>query len=322
MSTAGDGPIPDTVQQTSSALFFGFLIAAVLYGIVLLEGFRYFKSFRNDSIVTKALVALLCGLDTLHFGLSVHVAHHYLVRKFEDPNATVQIIWSVKALGTTQVVLIWLVQCLYLVRIWNSWLSSSSHREILLHQKIAFLVLFSVVSIGMMGLGSGLVLIIGFDRIQSFLDFNKIKWAVYLSFGIAATIDIAITTIMSILLYRGITGTRATDGVLSTLICYFFSAGLSTSLAEYAVADKSLLYMGVTFLISRIYTISFLELLNVRKQLREDLDATTSFQLQGLSSMRFKTREMSSTQDDGFSSGSQPSSSIASAAKSILEDIV
>ncbi|KAJ3997741.1 hypothetical protein F5050DRAFT_1368168 [Lentinula boryana] len=85
---------PDRVQQTSSALFFGFVIAAVLYGIVLLEGFRYFKSYRNDSIVTKALVALLCGLDTLHFGLSVHVAHHYLVQEFEDPNAAVQIIWS------------------------------------------------------------------------------------------------------------------------------------------------------------------------------------------------------------------------------------
>ncbi|KAJ3717226.1 hypothetical protein DFJ43DRAFT_800077 [Lentinula guzmanii] len=65
-----------------------------LYGVVLLEGFRYFKSYRDDSFVTKTLVALLCGLDTLHFGLSVHVAHHYLVQKFEDPNATVQIIWS------------------------------------------------------------------------------------------------------------------------------------------------------------------------------------------------------------------------------------
>ncbi|KAJ3796862.1 hypothetical protein GGU11DRAFT_745751 [Lentinula aff. detonsa] len=270
----------------------------------------------DEDIPPLFQVALLCGLDTLHFGLSVHVAHHYLVQKFEDPNVTVQIIWSVKALGTTQVVLLWLVQCLYLVRIWNSWLSSSSHREILLHQKTAFLVLFSVVSIGMMGLGGGLVFIIEFDRIQSFLDFNKIKWAVYLSFGIAATIDIAITTIMSILLYRGITGTSATDGVLSTLICYFFSAGLLTSLAEVAyiiLAKNSKEPQMMTNFRPHWQFIQFLNYsLNVRKQPREDLHATMSFQL-GLSSMRFKTREMptGSTQDDGFSSGSQPSSSTA-----------
>ncbi|KAE9391182.1 hypothetical protein BT96DRAFT_1001605 [Gymnopus androsaceus JB14] len=81
------------------------------------------------------------------------------------------------------------------------------------------------------------------------------------------------------------------DGVISALIHYFFSTGLLTSVAAiiyiilFAASAQTALYLGMAFLISRLYTISFLELLNVRNQPREDLEATAEI---GFSSLRFK----------------------------------
>ncbi|KAE9398025.1 hypothetical protein BT96DRAFT_43720 [Gymnopus androsaceus JB14] len=270
-------------QKTLTALFFGLVVGTVLFGITLVESYRYFKSYKNDTIQQKSLVALLVGLDLLHFSFSIHVSYHYLVESFGDSDSINRAIWSVKALGTVHVMLLWLVQFLYLTRIW------SLTRRMLLHRKLLVPVLCAVIVIGIMGFGAGLAFILELDRIEYILDFARIKWVIYLALGVSAATDIAISTIMVLILHRSITGMKRTDGVISALIHYFFSTGLLTSLTAliylilFAASAQTALYLGVVFLISRLYTISFLEFrLNVRNQLREDLEATVELAFSSL----------------------------------------
>ncbi|KAE9388245.1 hypothetical protein BT96DRAFT_1004360 [Gymnopus androsaceus JB14] len=312
-------------QQTLTALFFGFVVGTVLFGITLLESYRYFKSYKKDTVQQKSLVALLVGLDTLHFSFSIHVSYHYLVESFGDMDAISRAIWSVKALGTVQVVLLWLVQFLYLTRIW------SLTRSMLMLRKLVVPVLFAVIVIAIIGFGAGLGMHRTFSdavaqkltaihpsfynrtaRIESNISLILLEprqWVVYLGFGVSAAIDVAIATIMIVILHRSITGMKRTDGVISALIHYFFSTGLLTSVAAiiyiilFAASAQTALYLGMAFLISRLYTISFLELLNVRNQLREDLEATVEI---GFSSLRFK---MPSSTVNGSSNGSSSLSS-------------
>ncbi|KIK66367.1 hypothetical protein GYMLUDRAFT_38177 [Collybiopsis luxurians FD-317 M1] len=286
-----------SVQDSLSALFFGFIVGSVLFGVVLLESYRYFKTYKNDSMRQKLLVAFLFTLDSLHFAFSIHMAHYYLISNFGSSNAITRAVWSVKVLGTIQVILLWIVQCLYLIRI------CILTRKNLFQQKILFPVMCAVVVIAAIGFGVGLMFIVELNRIEFILDFIKIKWAVYLAFGVSAAVDITIAAIMVLLLHRSITGMKRTDGAISVLIHYVFSTGLLTSVAAliyiilYAAAPQTLLYLGMVFLMSRLYTISFLELrLNVRKQLRDNLDSQNSSGL-GYSSMKFETVETSSGSD-------------------------
>jgi len=280
-------------QQLLSALFFGFMIATILFGILLLESYRYFKSYKHDSISQKLLVTFLIGLDALHFALSIHVTYHYLLQSLGSLSEITRAVWSVKALGSVQIVLIWLVQCLYLIRIW------SLTKAMLLLRKLALPVILSLIVIGMIGIGAGLAFIIELDRIEYILDFasSRTRWVVYLATGITAAIDVAVAVIMFLILRKSITGIKRTDGVISALIHFFFSTGLLSSLVTvayiilFAVKPQTMLYLAMTFLNGRLYTISFLELLNIRSQLRKDLDATIE---PNLGSLRFNVPQSSS----------------------------
>ncbi|KIK66372.1 hypothetical protein GYMLUDRAFT_932564 [Collybiopsis luxurians FD-317 M1] len=284
-----------SVQVSLNALFFGFIVGTVLFGVVLLESYRYFKTYKNDSMRQKLLVVFLFTLDSLHFAFSVHMAHYYLISNFGNLNAIARAVWSVKVLGTIQVILLWIVQCLYLIRI-------CILTRIDLFQKIMFPVMCAVVVIAAIGFGVGLMFIVELNRIEFILDFIEIKWAVYLAFGVSAAVDIAIAAIMVLLLHRSIIGMKRTNGAISVLIHYIFSTGLLTSVAAliyiilYAAAPQTLLFLGMVFLMSRLYTISFLELLNVRKQLRDNLDSQNSPGL-GYSSIKFEAVETSSGSD-------------------------
>ncbi|KIK56214.1 hypothetical protein GYMLUDRAFT_76184 [Collybiopsis luxurians FD-317 M1] len=276
-----------SVQDSLSALFFGFVVGNVLFGVVLLESYRYFKTYKDDSISLH-----YCStLDASHFAFSIHMAHYYLISNFGDSNAIAQAVWSV--LGTIQVTLLWIVQCLYLIRIYTL------TRQIIFHRKLIYPVMCTVVVIAVIGF----VFIVELNRIVLILDFTKIKWAVYLGYGVSALVDIAITAIMVILLHRSITGIKRTDGVISVLIHYIFSTGLLTSMVAliyiilYAAVPQTLLYLGMVFLTSRLYTISFLELLHVRKQLRNNLNDTIPPELD-FNLIKFKT--------GGMTSGSSP----------------
>ncbi|KIK59510.1 hypothetical protein GYMLUDRAFT_97668 [Collybiopsis luxurians FD-317 M1] len=285
-----------SATQSLSAYFFGFVTGTVLFGIVLREGYRYFKTCNEDSLKQRLLVAILCILDVFHFALSVHLGHFYLLENFGNANASV---WSVKVLSTVQVVIVWLVQCLYLIRIWNL------SKRVLSSRKLVLILQSAIVILLAMGLGAGLVVIIGVDSIEVMQDLTKDKWAIYyLGFGVTAAIDMTISIIMVALLHRSITGIKRTDGVLSALIHYFFSMGILTSLTAlayivlYSLMPEEMSFLGLAFPNSRLYTLSFLVLLNARDKLREDLDKTVTFEPDFDSlKIRFKAMTESSNSD-------------------------
>jgi len=151
----------------------------------------------------------------------------------------------------------------------------------------------------MIGIGGGLAFIIELDQIEYILDFasSRTRWVVYLGTGITASIDVAIATIMFLILRKSITGRKRTGGVISALIHFFFSTGILSSLVTiayiilFAFKPQTMLYLAMTFLNGRLYTISFLELLNLRSQLRKELDATIEL---NLGSLRFNVPQSSS----------------------------
>ncbi|KAF5393595.1 hypothetical protein D9757_000006 [Collybiopsis confluens] len=119
------------------------------------------------------ITALLSGLDGLHFALSIHATYYYLVVTKDNPIVifTQRVLWSIKALGTVQVVLLWIIQwcepiflALQLERDWifhdvfSFYLARicTLARRVLLDRKIEIPVYCAVAVIANIGLGTEL----------------------------------------------------------------------------------------------------------------------------------------------------------------------
>ncbi|KAK0203244.1 hypothetical protein DFS33DRAFT_1385590 [Desarmillaria ectypa] len=112
--------IPSKLATTLGALFIGSTIAAVFYGITILQTVVYYKLNPNDPWIFRYSVALLWILDTLHVALSTHALYFYLIELFGNYIALLsKIVWSFPLQLLINILINSVVQVLYAVRIWK-----------------------------------------------------------------------------------------------------------------------------------------------------------------------------------------------------------
>ncbi|OAX31642.1 hypothetical protein K503DRAFT_62068 [Rhizopogon vinicolor AM-OR11-026] len=63
------------------------MIAAIMYGITVLQTYMYYVHYPRDNMSTKLLVALIWVLDTLHVSLMCLALYYYLVTSFGNMDA-------------------------------------------------------------------------------------------------------------------------------------------------------------------------------------------------------------------------------------------
>jgi len=271
------------------AAFVGLIIGGILYGMTILQAVSYFRRYRNDQLWMKICVALLCLLDTLHMCFSVHMMYFYLINNFGTVTAVYEIIWSLKGLGTVQVLVIWLVQTLYLTRIWKL------SRKIVDARNISSVILAGLIVILILAFGVGIMFIIKMDELRQGLSMAGFRWAIFFGFSVTIAIDITIAATLSFLLYRSQTGIKRTDNILFTLIQYIVGTGVLTSAASityivlYVVKPDSLLYLAQEFSITRLYTNSFLAMMNARYGLRGQMSEPVDLEINMTNAIQFQS---------------------------------
>ncbi|PBK79572.1 hypothetical protein ARMGADRAFT_1093018 [Armillaria gallica] len=125
------------LELTLGAVYFGATIAAVFYGITILQTVIYYKQYPNDPWIFRYTVAVLWILDTLSVIFSTYTLYFYMVKSSGDYSALLDIIWyahltSVIVFGLTEItgrsfplqllvnmLTVVGVQALYAFRIWK-----------------------------------------------------------------------------------------------------------------------------------------------------------------------------------------------------------
>ncbi|PBK91917.1 hypothetical protein ARMGADRAFT_1063868 [Armillaria gallica] len=107
------------LELTLGAVYFGATIAAVFYGITILQTVIYYKQYPNDPWIFRYAVAVLWILDTLSVVFSTHALYFYMVESFGNYSALLNIIWSFPLQLLVNMLTIVGVQALYAVRIWK-----------------------------------------------------------------------------------------------------------------------------------------------------------------------------------------------------------
>ncbi|KAG2151810.1 hypothetical protein BD769DRAFT_4554 [Suillus cothurnatus] len=260
MSSSTQDLIPQLqLGNTFGALFIGVIFAAILFGLSNIQALFYFQTHRGTGIsFYKLAVAWLWTLDSLHLFLIVHCVYYYLVAHYADVSVLTEIVWSFKLQIVINVIVIYGVHLLYFHRIWIVGKGRS---------RVLPIVVGVIVTLGS---GVAVALIWAIYQCHVFSDLIKIEWATFMSLSTVAFVDFVIASSLCYLLATSRTGFASTDSMITKLMAYIINTGCLTSVCSLtiiitcAVMPHNFIFLGIDFLIAKLYVNSFLALLNAR----------------------------------------------------------
>jgi len=111
---------------------------------------------------------------------------------------------------------------------------------------------------------------------------KEFRWVFTLGLSLSSTVDILITTTLCYNLETSRTGSSQLNRVINLLMLYTFENGLLTCIATivsmicWLSMPHNLIFMGIHFVISKLYANSLLVALNTRRQIRRGKPSLSS----------------------------------------------
>ncbi|PBK66740.1 hypothetical protein ARMSODRAFT_342506 [Armillaria solidipes] len=256
--------IPTIVTTTLGALFTGATIAAICYGITILQTVIYYKINPNDPWIFRYSVALLLILDTLHVALGTHALYFYLIESFGNHLALLsKLIWSFLLQLPVNILINSGVQALYAIRIWKF------GRKF--HMVLPRFIILPVAAT----FGTGLYVVYDTYTLSSVSDTSKNnRPCIYTVFSTMSAADFIIAGVMCFYLHKGrsMTTFSSTIKTIVKLTRIAVISGLLTStcslltLISYIVWPDTLIFFTIgTFILPKLYINSLLAMLNSRE---------------------------------------------------------
>lgn len=252
--------------KTLGAVYIGATIAAILFGITILQTAIYYQRFRKDWWVYRYSVALLWILDALHVALSTHALYFYLIENFGNLEVLNEVVWSFKLQLLFDTLTVVGVQTIYAVRLCR--LGCHFHR----------VVPFFVVLVVCGGYAAGICVCYDVFVIRGFSDISSISTTIIAAFSATTAVDFIISALMCYYLQVSKTAVPHYSSMTTTLLVLMrlvLISGLATStcslitLITFLTLPDSLVFLGFNFILPKLYINSLLAMLNARKELRE-----------------------------------------------------
>ncbi|KAK0482891.1 hypothetical protein EDD18DRAFT_1200926 [Armillaria luteobubalina] len=256
-------PSKAILGETLGALYVGATLAAVFFGITNLQVVQYYKNYPKDWWLFRYSVALLWVLDALHLASSTHGVYYYLIDMFGNLQYSLtHSVWSFKLMLVLNIAILLYVQGLYAIRLWK--LGRHFH-------KIFPWFVFLAVAIS---LGAGLYMVHGIFVTLNFSHISGVKTPIYTFFCTVAASDFVIALMMCYYLHksRAATNFPTTASLLLGLMRLVVVSGLATSvcsliiLIAFIVWPDTLIFIGIGFILPKLYVNSLLAMLNYRPE--------------------------------------------------------
>ncbi|KAF8347244.1 hypothetical protein F5887DRAFT_957456 [Amanita rubescens] len=287
-----------SLGPTIGAAYVGAMMAAILYGATNVQTYLYLKNYPNDWLLQRYAVVLLWVLDSLHMVFTITPLWHYLIESFGNYLALLKIDWSLKVQIAVNVIIILFVQSLYTVRVWK--LSSNNTR---IWAWVLIVVLLA-------GYATGIILIVKTITISYFSQLNESRWVIYLAFAMPTFNDIVLAAGIWHLLSLRRTTFAETQSKIWIILRYVFISGALTSvcslsaLITYVVMPNNLVFLGIEFLLTKLYINSYLAMLNARKSVKDHTTLSHTANVMQLSDLESRQPDLdyhgsSRSTDDG-----------------------
>ncbi|KZT18011.1 hypothetical protein NEOLEDRAFT_1143924 [Neolentinus lepideus HHB14362 ss-1] len=263
------------------AAFLGVMVGVFLSGITAIQTLLYFGKCGKDKIYYKISVGVLCFLDALHLSFSIHMIYHYLINMAGKPNSKATTVWSLKAMAVFNVIIIWMVQCLYSVRIWQV---SNMTVNIQSSKYTARIIAAAVAVVAIAAFGVGCAFIIEVTQPSDLTFYHQ--WWMFAANTTSAFVDTVLSGMMLMVChwsqYSDTSGRilKRSSTLLRAILQYCIGSGLLTSVVAiatlilYSVKPDNLAYLAFIFAIPKLYVNSFIATLNLRRHFLRSLERT------------------------------------------------
>ncbi|KAJ7081206.1 hypothetical protein B0H15DRAFT_855410 [Mycena belliarum] len=253
------------IAWTLGALLIGGSVGLVLSGVVAVQCILFFKLYPNETWFQRSMVLLVWLLDALHSAFIVASFFRYFIHFFGDRSRGDYIPWSVALTVVVTAAQTLIFHWYFAAKIYKS------------SGKIWWIVA-PIVLLAFLRLFAASVSTVEMIRLQRFSAFNERYpgWIFTTGLSLSASVDILITTFLCYFLQKMRRRTASTTmaHVVDTLTLYTLENGFLTcvtttaSLICWLAMPKNLVFMGLHFVIGKLYATSLLTSLNTRKHLR------------------------------------------------------
>lgn len=260
---------PTDLNGTLGALFIGNIVGGIFYGITTIQTFIYFRGKPRDCPSFRLLICFLWILDSTQMGFMTRGVYHYLVLNFSNRAALLDAPWTLLMQVIVTCLSDLIVRCIFARRIW---LLSGRNK----------LLLFIIVVVSVLVFGIGIAFTVRGIVDVSFIKLLDQSWLIYTAFGSSVFVDVLIAGSLCVLLHRSRSGFKSTDSLVNTLMLYSINTGLLTSIAAmacfvtFAIWPHTFIFIGIFFVLGKLYINSILAVLNTRKFLRKRNSGVTT----------------------------------------------
>ncbi|KDR82516.1 hypothetical protein GALMADRAFT_237853 [Galerina marginata CBS 339.88] len=253
-----------TVDSTLGAVFIGFAVACMVYGMLATQMFYYFRDYPGDKPHFKILVLLILLLETADQGFIGHLVYHYGISNYANlpvlKSATTT--WSFIMQLTVGSIVGSIVKAYFGFRVWRF-----SGRNMWITGPILLLTL------GQLGLA--LAFAVKAFQLPSVFAVYQLQTLGTISLGVGVCTDVITAGALCFFLNRLRTGLRSSDSLVKSLRKYAINTGVLTSTVSSATVilynaspANNLYFIATYFILSKLYAISFLATLNTRQSIQ------------------------------------------------------
>ncbi|KAH9886288.1 hypothetical protein C8Q73DRAFT_285969 [Cubamyces lactineus] len=244
--------------NTLGTLLLGTIFGLIIYGMTLLQAYRYFRLYPRDSRVLKALVVVVMIMDTATSALGTYTCYFVMAKNFFRAEVLVYNLWSMDLYPVCGGLAMVSCQSFFA---WRVWRFAPKLRPLVVVAgglSIAELVILTVSTVRILA-------------IPLFADLAGYMRTMATGSLLGVTADLLITTMLICTLFRSRTGLRRTDSKIHTVIMYTLNTGLLTGLCNlffvifaYTIAH-SFYPASAAFIGFKMYATTLLAALNVRQ---------------------------------------------------------
>ncbi|GAW08023.1 hypothetical protein LENED_010057 [Lentinula edodes] len=243
------------IRATFGALLLGGLVAAILSGMIIAQGLNYLKSNIDPSNI-RSMVGIIVILDILHT-VTIFMGLWKWFIKLHEASAA---IFAVPLSISISVILTALTTII--AHGFFAW------RIFKLSKRNYWLIIPIVVPAVLAFVSEAEML-----RLDSFPDFRRYcPWALTATLALSSGVDAMITVMMMVLLRQSRAKSLSMNDVIDSLFMLTLENGAITSLAAIIcmtlwLTMNNFVFLGLYFIIDKLYGNSVLAVLNYRKHL-------------------------------------------------------
>ncbi|KDR84327.1 hypothetical protein GALMADRAFT_111602 [Galerina marginata CBS 339.88] len=240
-------------------MLIGVFVNMILYGILIMQTYHYYQTFKRDAPWIKYLVLYLFILESLNTGCDMAMMWEPLIEKFGQPPKYFPTLFAAEPIV--------MVAVSTPIQIFFAW-------RIKLLTKSNILALI-IVALSIVSLAGGTYTTVLIVKIKLFARKPELHWPALVWFLSATVADVMITTVLVMTLSKRKTGFVATDDAVSKIIRMTVQTGMIT--AFFALGDviffMTLPHAALNFLwdlaLSKLYANCLLSTLNARESLQD-----------------------------------------------------